>query len=75
MPINDKTVKALINSTAGGRASGESPKYAEDSQLVLREVFSTFSKRANILEVEFSDSDENEGMKFKGSLKKLRRNN
>jgi hypothetical protein len=73
MPLNDKTIKMLLNSSVGNTIPESSRNY-EDSQLVLREVFNTFSKRIHPLEIEFSDDDGEEPIKSKSNFKKIRRN-
>ena len=73
MPLNDKTIKMLLNSSVGNSIPESSRNY-EDSQMVLREVFNTFSKRIHPLELEFSDNEAEEPIKSKATFKKIRRN-
>ena len=72
-PVNERSIKSLLSPSIGMGAMdlGRTP---DDSQLVLREVFGGFVKRGAPLELELSEDENPSLSKFKGSLKKIRRN-
>ncbi len=73
MPINEKTIKVLMNSSMNSNSSDQS-RNIDDSQYILKEIFSSISKRTHSLEMEIGDEEDQDDSKFRNSLKKIRRN-
>jgi hypothetical protein len=73
MPINDKTIKVLMNSSVNSNYADPS-RNIDDSQFVLKEIFSSISKRTHSLELQLGDQEQEDESNFKNSLKKIRRN-